>query len=320
MLQQTRVDQATPYFVRFIKAYPTVQDLAAAPLDDVLKNWEGLGYYSRARNLHKAAQSIVTDFGGKFPRTEAEIRTLKGVGAYTSAAVLSIAFGLPLAVLDGNVMRVLTRLFAISDDIKQPKTRTRLQDLASELLDKDDAGNFNQAIMELGATICTPQNPACLLCPIQTSCLAFAQGKQKELPFAKKKEKVPHHQIAIGLVLNEQGKVLINRRPNDGLLGGLWEFAGGKQEPNEALEETCRRELEEELGIKVEVGQKIAEVNHAYTHFKITMHAFLCRLVSGEPKSTNGEPVKWVSMEELDDYAFPKANRKVLEQLAHFIK
>lgn len=315
MLQQTRVDQATPYFLRFIEAYPTVQDLASADLDEVLKNWEGLGYYARARNMHHAAKQIVQEFGGEFPKTEAEIRTLKGVGAYTAAAVLSIAFGVPLAVLDGNVMRVLTRLFAIPDDIKQPKTREMLQVLAQELLDPNEAGNFNEAIMELGATICMPQNPRCLDCPIQTHCQAFAQNRQKEFPYSKKKEKVPHKQIAVGLIFNNEGKILINRRAEDGLLGGLWEFAGGKQEPNEALEETCRREITEELSIEVVVGEKIAMVNHAYTHFKITMHAFECQWISGTPKTNTGEPCKWISIDDLALYAFPKANRKVLEAL-----
>lgn len=315
MLQQTRVDQATPYYHRFLEAFPTVTDLAHADLDTVLRLWEGLGYYSRARNLHKAAQMIVDDFGGRFPDTPETLRALPGVGPYTTAAVGSIAFNHPLAVLDGNVMRVLTRVWAISDDIKSSKTKKNLQTLANTLLPPEQPGPFNEAVMELGATVCTPRQPKCTICPLQAVCRAFAQGTPTAFPVATKKKPIPHYDIAVGMVFDDQDQVLITRRPEEGLLGGLWEFPGGKQEPGEALAETCARELHEELGITVDVGDLVDRVNHAYTHFKITLHAFKCRLKSGTPVSYSGNPVRWVPLSALTDYAFPRANRRLIENL-----
>lgn len=316
MLQQTRVDQAIPYYERFVAAFPTVEALAAAPLDDVLLRWEGLGYYARARNLHRAAQEIATAHGGRVPDSYDAIRALPGVGPYTAAAVLSIAYGRPHAVLDGNVARVLARVFMLDDDVKASRTRRRLQALADALLAPQAPGDFNQAVMELGATVCTPTSPSCPGCPLQRVCGAYAAGTPERYPVTAKKAPVPHHDIAVGLVFDDAGQVLIQRRPDEGLLGGLWEFPGGKRLPDEALDATCRREIAEELGITVAVTAPFLRLDHAYTHFKITLHAFRCRLASGTPTSANGEPVRWVSVDALDDYAFPRANRRLIEALA----
>jgi A/G-specific adenine glycosylase len=315
MLQQTRVDQATPYYERFLERFPTVHDLAGASQDDVLHAWEGLGYYSRARNLHKAAQHIVAEPTVGFPSTESDFRALPGVGPYTTAAVLSIAFDVPLAVLDGNVARVLTRVFAIDQDVKAGKTRKYLQTLADELLNPACPGDYNQAVMELGATVCTPQSPACPKCPLQSGCMAYAGGNPTDYPKTTPKKPIPHYNIAVGLVFDDQDRLLINKRPDDVLLGGLWEFPGGKQEPGESLEETCQRELEEELGIEVTVGALFDRVDHAYSHFKITMHAFICRIRSGTPSTRNGMPLVWVPLDRLGQYAFPRANRRILGHL-----
>ena len=315
MLQQTRVETATPYFERFVAAFPTVAALAAAPLDRVLKLWEGLGYYSRARNLHRAAGVVVAEHGGVVPDTEAAFRALPGVGPYTAAAVLSLAYGRPLAVLDGNVIRVLARVFAVDADAKAGRTRRALQTLADRLLDADAPGRFNEAVMELGATICTPRSPACPRCPLRGVCAATATGEPEQYPVTSKAKPVPHHTVAVAVVADGAGRLLIQRRPEDAMLGGLWEFPGGKQEPGEDLAETCRREVREELGVEVEVGQAFARVGHAYSHFRITLHAFRCLLVDGEPVSASGEPVAWVAPERLDDYAFPRANRRVIEAL-----
>lgn len=315
MLQQTRVDQAMPYYLAFIDAFPTVYHLAEAPLDAVLKCWEGLGYYARARNLHKAALKIAMEHQGVFPKTEKEALALPGVGPYSAAAVLSIAYQVPLAVLDGNVMRVLTRVLSFEADIRQPIHRAILQDWANLILNHRSPDKHNEAIMELGATICTPKKPLCPKCPLQPTCKAYQNNRQNELPFSSKKPKVPHFQIAVGVVFNDASQILINRRPDEGLLGGLWEFPGGKQELSESLEETCKRELAEELGIEVSIRQKLVVVNHAYTHFKITLHAFLCTLSKGDPISTNGQPIQWVKESELDQFAFPKANNKVIDAL-----
>ena len=316
MLQQTRVDQAEPFFRRFLDAFPTVDALAAAPLDAVLKAWEGLGYYSRARNLHRAAQAVVRDHGGRVPAAYDAFRALPGVGPYTAAAVGSIAFGLPHAVLDGNVARVLTRVFAVPDDARKPATRARLQATADDLLAADAASDFNQAVMELGATVCTPSHPRCPACPLRSVCAGFLGGRPTAFPVVSKKAPVPHVDVAVGVVTDGAGWYLIQRRPEDGLLGGLWEFPGGKVEPGEAPAVACARELREELGIEVAVGAPLARVDHAYSHFRVTLHAFRCRIVGGEAVSRLGQPVRWVAPADLDAFAFPKANRRLLDALA----
>lgn len=317
MLQQTRVDQATPYFERFVAAFPTVEALAAAPLDNVLRLWEGLGYYSRARNLHRAAQRVAAEHGGRVPDTEEAIRSLPGVGPYTAAAVLSIAYGRPLAVLDGNVIRVLTRVFAVEDDATSTRTRRHLQDLASALLDEAQPGRFNEALMELGAMVCTPAAPDCPACPLESACAARAAGEQARYPVAKKKAPVPHVDVAVGVVMDGEGRVLIQKRPESAMLGGLWEFPGGKVEAGETPRAACRRELREELGVEAEVGEPVARIAHAYSHFRITLHAFRCRLVAGIPVHAAGQPVAWVPVEALGAYAFPRANRRLIEALRH---
>jgi len=315
MLQQTRVDTATPYFLRFVEAFPSIHELATAPLDDVLKLWEGLGYYSRARNLHKAAKAVVAEHDGVIPDTEDAFRALPGVGPYTSAAVLSLAFDRPLAVLDGNVIRVLARVFALDADVKQGATRRDLQATMDTLLDPADPGRFNEAVMELGATVCTPRSPACGRCPLRTICAAAASGTPEAYPVSSKAKPIPHHTIVVGLIRDDQGRLLIQRRPEDAMLGGLWEFPGGKGEPGETLPDACQREIQEETGLEVHVGEEVARVKHAYSHFRITMHAFDCTPVGGELVSVTGEPQRWVAATEFDTYAFPRANRRVLEQL-----
>lgn len=314
MLQQTRVETATPYFHRFTERFPTVRALAQADQDDVLKLWEGLGYYSRARNLHRAAQAVLSDHDGEVPADPAAFLALPGVGPYTAAAVLSLSFGTPLAVLDGNVIRVLSRVFALDADTRSGRVRKALQQVSDRLLDADQPGRWNESVMELGATICTPRSPECGQCPLSEVCQARALGTPEAFPVVLKRKAVPHYTIAVGLVM-DGSRVLIQKRPQDAMLGGLWEFPGGKAEAGETPEDACVRELREELGIEVTVESPIALVDHAYSHFKITMHAFRCRLVGGEPKSETGEPIEWAEVESLDDYAFPRANRRVIETL-----
>jgi A/G-specific adenine glycosylase len=315
MLQQTQVRTVLDYYRRFLERYPTIADLAAAPLDDVLKSWEGLGYYARCRNLHKAAQMVVQKFQGKFPCTLEEVQALPGIGRSTAGAILTFAYRQKHPLLDGNVKRVLSRVLDIGEDIAQNAVVNKLWEHSEALLAQtSDAYAYNQAIMELGATVCLPQNPRCLLCPVQGHCIAQARGTQHERPVKTTKKATPHHHIAVGVIWKD-GKILIQQRPAEGLLGGLWEFPGGKQEPGEALENTVLREIEEELGIQVQVQKHIASVKHAYTHFKITLHAYHCQYISGHPQPKAAQECRWVSPDRLPDFAFPKANKAVLEQV-----
>jgi A/G-specific adenine glycosylase len=315
MLQQTRVDQAVPYYHRFLEAFPSIEALAEADLDAVLQAWEGLGYYSRARHLHRAARKVVREHQGQLPDGKEALEDLPGIGPYTSAAILSIAFDKPYAVVDGNVSRVLARTFRIDADITKYATKRLLRELADDLLARNNPEAFNQALMELGATICTPRSPRCEQCPIQPTCEAYRFNKQMAYPVKSSRKSIPHHNIAVGLIFNRQNELLIAKRPEDAMLGGLWEFPGGKQEEKEPLHETCARELQEELSITVTVGPLFYELDHAYSHFKISLHAFPCRITDGTPNATNGMPIRWASLDELSEYAFPRANRRIIEEL-----
>ena len=314
MLQQTQVQTVIPYYHRWLKRFPTFKALARAPLQDVLKTWEGLGYYSRARNLHTLAQKVTKEHKGNLPSTYDALKALPGIGRYTAGAVLSIAFGRDYPVVDGNVLRVFARYFAIRKDIAQPATQKDMWELATRLVPHGHAGDYNQAIMELGATICTPRNPSCVKCPLVRGCLAFKQKIQNELPVKKKSAPTPHYDIGAG-VIHHKGKILISQRPLKGLLGGLWEFPGGKREPGEAIKTTVAREIKEELGIRVAVGKKLAEIDHAYSHFKITLHAHVCQWLSGKPMSHASERWRWVYPRELKKFAFPAANQPIIQRL-----
>ena len=314
MLQQTQVTTVVPYYQRFISVFPTVYDLVKADLSQVLKQWEGLGYYARARNLHKAAKQIVEQFNGTLPDTEQVLRTLTGIGPYSSAAILSIAFDKQLAVVDGNVSRVLCRLFRIDQDPKSATGKKTLQNLATQLLATDRPGDYNQAIMELGALVCRPKSPRCNECPVQAYCSAYQMNETEKFPVKSPARERPHHHIAAGIIYRGD-EILIAKRPESGLLGGLWEFPGGKVEPGETREQTVAREIREELGINVRVLDHIASIDHAYTHFSITLHVYACEYISGEPRAIGCADWKWVTGETINEHAFPRANRKILDML-----
>jgi A/G-specific adenine glycosylase len=262
MLQQTRVEAVIPYYERFLKAFPTVRDLAAAREDAVLKAWEGLGYYSRARNLHKAAKVIVGDHAGQLPETAEQWRQLPGIGPYTAGAIASIASGLAETAVDGNVLRVLSRIFGIGESIDESATKERIGSIAAALLPRKQAGAFNQALMDLGARVCIPRRPRCVACPVSRWCDAYRHGIQDQLPVRTAKKAIPHHEIVVAVV-RRNGRYLIGKRPTSGLLGGLWEFPGGKIEPGETHEQALVREVREETGLEVSVGACIATVDHA---------------------------------------------------------
>jgi A/G-specific adenine glycosylase len=315
MLQQTRVETVVPYYERFLARFPTIQALAEAPLEEVLKAWEGLGYYARARNLHAAARQIVADHGGQLPGTFEELLALPGVGRYTAGAVASIAFERDVPAVDGNVRRVLCRVFAIREDVTRSAVQASLEALAASLLPPGQAGAFNEALMELGATVCTPRAPDCDRCPLCELCLAYARGEQEALPVRRPRKAVPHYDVTAAVTTREDGRVLVAQRNPDDMLGGLWEFPGGKCRDGEALPECLAREMHEELGVEVEVGELLTTVNHAYTHFRITLHAFRCRLAAGEPRCLDCAAFRWVTLAELDALPMSVADRKVAQAL-----
>ena len=314
MLQQTQVDTVIPYYRRWLKRFPAVKALADAPLGDVLALWEGLGYYSRARNLRKAAQKVMAEYGGRLPRDTASLQSLPGVGRYTAGAIASIAFNVDAAVLDGNVKRVLARVFNIADDVKSPAGERKLWALAESLVPLGRAADHNQALMDLGATICKPQNPACLLCPLLGICKAQRLGLQDKRPVVKKKPPTPHYDVTAAIIRNN-GRVLIAQRPADKLLGGLWEFPGGKCEPGESLQECLKREIREELGMRIEVSQQRLTLRHAFTHFKITLHVFEAEWVGGGPRALEVAAFKWVRTSQLVDYAMGKTDRAIARSI-----
>lgn len=315
MLQQTQVGTVIPYYERWMERFPAVEDLAAAGIDDVLKLWEGLGYYSRARHLHAAAQTVVEQRGGRLPETVEELQELKGIGPYTAGAIASIAFQLPVPVLDGNVVRVLSRVLDLPDDVTETETKKRLREVAASLVPGERPGEFNQALMELGQRICAPASPACHRCPLAAHCLSRQRGTQLERPVRPPRTRTPHHDVAAGVIWREDGRFLIARRPLDGLLGGLWTFPGGRQERGETLPETLRRGIREALAIDVDVDRPLVRVEHAYTHFRITLHAFHARHLQGMPRHAGVDDHAWVTLEDLDDYAFAVTDQKIIARL-----
>lgn len=312
MLQQTRVDTVVEYYDRFLVRFPSLDTLAAAPLDEVLKAWEGLGYYARARNLHKAAQHVMRDFGGHLPTTPEALLLLPGVGPYTAAAIASIAFGYDAVALDGNLHRVLCRLFAIDDDPGRPNTQRLLERLAQAMLPPGRAGDFNQALMDLGATICTPAHPRCLICPVMNLCAAQQEGIQNDLPIRATRTHRPQRDVTAGVIWDTSGHLLITQRPLDGLLGGLWEFPGGKRRPGEDLTVCLRREIEEELAMTIQVRDLLCTVEHTFTHFYMVLYVFDCRWLSGKPQCLDCRDLRWVTLDELDAFAFPVADQKII--------
>jgi len=315
MLQQTRVETVIDYYQKWLKLYPDVHSLATASEQEVLKAWEGLGYYSRARNLHRTAQIICDKYGGVFPSNRKALESLPGIGRYTSAAITSIAFGVNEAALDGNIRRVMARQFGISEPAHLPPGEKKILELCEQNLPKGKAGEYNQALMELGATICLPKNPHCDQCPVAGKCYAYIHNAQAWLPNLEKKRQAPHYTV-VAAVIQENGKVLIARRPAKGLLGGMWEFPGGKQETGETLQECLARGVREELGVRIKVGDKLGVFKHAYTHFSMTLHAFKCNLKAGEPQPIKASEIRWVQPENMQEFPMGKVDRLISRQLA----
>lgn len=315
MLQQTRVDMVIPYYHRFLKAFPNVASLARAPSQNVLKMWENLGYYSRARNLHAAAKVIVEKYGGRIPDTHEEIKTLPGIGEYSAGAILSIAYGQVLPAVDGNVRRILCRLFAIRKPVNDTQAQKQLQKIAALLIPLKHPGDFNQALMDLGATICKARNPDCLRCPVEGLCQARIKNLQDVLPITGKAPATPHRQAAAAVVRNFKGMLLVVQRPASGLLASLWKLPGGFIQNGKNTENSLRQNVREELGISIQPGKHLASVNHTYSHFRVTLHAYECRLLKGSPKPLGCQNWRWASPIDLKKLPLSKIDRMLLEMI-----
>ncbi len=314
MLQQTQVAVVVPYFERFMTRFPTVSALAAAPLEDVLKLWQGLGYYSRGRNLHRAAKDIVNKHCAAIPATYKELLTIPGIGPYTAAAVASIAFEEAVPVIDGNVLRVVARLDGISDNVRSANVKKRVQAKLEDAIQHAVPSEFNQAVMELGALICNPRQPDCEQCPLNLDCVAFRDDKTQSIPYRPRRGKVPHYSVAVALIWEDE-KLLIARRRADQMLGGMWELPGGKRDGRESLAKTVVREVMEETGLTVEPVKRYAPVKHGYSHFSVSLYPFSCRVIDGTAHPLASSEIRWVKPEQLANFAFPRGTLKVFEKV-----
>jgi A/G-specific adenine glycosylase len=315
MLQQTQVKTVIPYYERWIKILPTIEKLAKTPEQKILKLWEGLGYYSRVKNLKKSAKIICKEMNGKLPKKAKDLQNLPGIGRYTAGAISSIAFGLKAPVLDGNVKRVLSRLFCISDNGETSASENRLWSKAGHLLSTHRPGDFNQALMELGATICIPKLPLCQQCPLRSICQAFSTNSVSKFPPSKKKIPSKKIEVSAGIIIKNK-KVYIQQRAKDGFMGGLWEFPGGKREEGESPEDCLKREIQEELGTTVVSLNQVMTIKHTYTQFRVTLNVFSCILGRKKIRPEGCNQWKWVSLSSLKKYPFPAANVKIVEYLA----
>jgi len=315
MLQQTRVETVLPYYRRWMRRFPTVERLARARPQGVLAAWEGLGYYRRALQLRRTAQVVVRDRGGKLPRSAEGLRELAGVGPYTAAAVAAFAYGVDEIALDGNLRRVFARLMDLPVDPRTPQGEARLLRYARRHLPHGKASAFNQSLMDLGAQLCLPRRPRCDACPVRRMCRARMHGVQEARPVRARRLPAPQR-IATAGVIRRHGRVLIGRRPEGRLLGGLWEFPGGKCRSRETAGACLKRELREELGIEVEMGSFLGVFRHSYTHFHVTMHAFDCRIRRGRPRANEHTDLRWVTPGRLKAYPMGRVARRIADVVA----
>ncbi len=314
MLQQTQVTTVLPYYQRWMEALPTIHSVAQADEDTVVKLWEGLGYYSRVRNLQKAARVICDDHGSVFPQDFETILALPGIGRYTAGAVASIAFNQDRPVVDGNVIRVVCRLEDLRDDPKSAAMTKRLWELAADWIPSGEARYFNQGMMELGATVCHVQQPSCLLCPVQSFCKSYHAGSVDQVPAKVKRVKSKLRTTLMALI-HKDGSFLIQKRPVGQLMGGLWEFPNLHVTSEQKLEKSLQSEVLKQWGIQVEVKERIATIKHGYTSYKVTLHGYYCVFQSGNLKLSQDIPREWVPLKDLGQYSFPAAQVKLIQKL-----
>jgi A/G-specific adenine glycosylase len=310
MLQQTQVETVIPYYQKFIKKFSTVEFLANASQEEVLKVWEGLGYYTRARNIHRAAKIIVEKHNSTLPPVREELLTIPGFGTYTTAAVLSLVFNQPYAVVDGNVIRVISRLYAIDEDIRNPKTRHRIQALMDSLLPSNNPGEFNEAMMELGATICTPKSPSCLRCPLTKTCIAYKKNKMNILPYKSKKERIPTR-YSLACIIHQQGHILLVKRPQHEMLAGLWEFPVLRLANGIRHSKMDMTTIRHQFNIKTVLKRSWPAINHSYSHFHLKLYSKLFEATSSDFKSDFYNYYQWLGIDKIRNLPLHKAMWKV---------
>jgi A/G-specific adenine glycosylase len=315
MLQQTQVGIVIPYYHRFLESFPTVRDLAKSNLSEVLKVWEGLGYYSRARNLHRAAQIVLDHFHGKIPDILKDLLSLPGIGRSTAGAILSFAFNKEAPILDGNAQRVLSRLFAVSSHPGGGKPEDFLWQISESLIPKGFSNPFNQALMDLGSMVCTPTEPQCFRCPLHHFCKGRASGNPERFPAKKAKRNTPHVK-SVSAVIIKDGKVLLNQRPAAGLLGGLWEFPNWKIEEKGWLRPKLRlrNQVQKEMGMKTKVEEPIGTFKQTFSHFKLTLHVYDCQPIHGKGKG------RWIPIKNLPLFPMSRIHRRIAETIDNGIR
>lgn len=315
ILVQTTAAVGVPRYKSFLKRFPTLRSLTNACLDDVMKEWEGLGYYHRARNLHRAAKIIASEHDGKFPSDYESIRALPGIGDYCAAAIHNFCFGGRRVPLDANIARVGARLFGVQGDIRSSRTRSDVRRNYGSLMSVGKGSLWTEALIGLGATVCTPRNPKCDVCPISESCVALRLGIESTLGLPARRVVRKIVNVACGIIRRADGRLLIAQRLETGLLPNLWEFPGGKRDGHESLADTCKREIREELAVTVKVGQRRMVIEHAYSHYSVRLHVFECQFKNGKPRAIGCQRFRWMKIGELDSLAFPTANKRIIAEL-----
>tara|TARA_Y100001968_G_scaffold24257_1_gene19005 strand:- start:2798 stop:3937 length:1140 start_codon:yes stop_codon:yes gene_type:complete len=320
MLQQTQLNVVLPYWFKWINVFPSLIDLSQAKQQDVLMLWQGLGYYSRAKRILQSSKILINLIPEDkyldntfWPVKLEQWMSLPGVGRSTAGSIISSAFNLPYPILDGNVKRILSRLFACEKTLN--KNEKYLWELSSSILPVENPRDFNQALMDLGTKVCTRTNPSCSICPLQNFCIAYIEYDPCDFPKKCMKKIIPYQEIGIGIIFNREGKLLIDQRLEDSNMGGMWEFPGGKKLAKEPIEKTIEREIEEELGIDIDVGIKLLSFEHAYSNKKLHFTVHICELIAGEPKALASQKFLWISPEKLCDFPFPAANTKIISEL-----
>tara|TARA_B110000438_G_scaffold300886_1_gene354359 strand:- start:14 stop:1069 length:1056 start_codon:yes stop_codon:yes gene_type:complete len=307
MLQQTKVSTVTKYYNKWMDSFHNIESIANSSIDKILKLWEGLGYYQRAHNIHETAKIIISNYHGKLPENYEDLIQLKGIGDYTASAILSISHNKSYPAIDGNLKRVVARLSGI-DDFKNIISKSKKY--VSKLMDNYKPSIINQALMDLGREVCLPKNPKCEVCPLSMQCIAHIQKSIDRYSVKSKYKVIPNYDVAVGMIWKDN-KILISKRKKKGLLGGLWELPGGKLEIGEKYEDCLNRELREELNISIKINKKIGIIKHKYSHFSINMIGYNCNLISGIPKPLASDLIKWIKIDEISKYPFPKSTLKL---------